>query len=519
MAFREFSALFAGKSQQVAARALFASLITDGKVLLVGAHGAFKSSMIRALSSLISTKYAVAEKEFSDVREVKEALSSAASKLGVNLEELERNLVYGVNMKYGDAFGVKKLTLEIDEAYHEEAPRLKECGFSVKEEVRRLPSFVMLVSPSDEIQDYVGHPVTSKVLRGDWPPHLEKENSIAHAPFILLDEMFVNPKLAAAMHTFVNEKEIHYPGLGTIRTDYLLFAAATNPVNENYQTNPNLRNMATLDRFTICAFVSTPDSRSVEETIRKLEILKDVPPLIDEKTIFSARSEVEKMPIEKDAEQKLMLLADVLDSCFFSTAQMERRERGTSPFLIQHECSLCVFKDTCLARFASVSTTRFVISVEKVAKAVAYLSGKQKAEMEDVAAAIFYVLPHRAKWSEDFIEENGGNVQRAVVGLLERFSYFLRKYEQDVKRVVEASEKGDVTTLLTILGLNPNAPKEAVGDVAFVKALADQALKRAEATLLKHRDFLNDKKKEATRQFLETAGDEETLAGVELTRQ
>jgi len=60
---------------------------------------------------------------------------------------------------------------------------------------------------------------------------------------------------------------------------------------------------------------------------------------------------------------------------------------------------------------------------------------------------------------------------------------------------VEASEKGDVTTLLTILGLNPNAPKEAVGDVAFVKALADQALKRAEATLLKHRDFLNDKKK------------------------
>lgn len=448
--FEDMKKVYRGGTQANALSAIFLGALTGRPVYLMGEHGSYKSSMVRAIASSFSKNVLILSKTCSTPEEIRAAVEAVAEPLTWRIgeastgsptpasfvDDLEANLVAGVDVTYRDRGNAVNVTFEVDlerfDFAHERRMVQKAlekwlaAGFEKPVTVsRRLSAFLKQVIPEDEVNDVMGKPERVKALLGIKPPHLHKKAYLVGADITLLDEVTSNPRLIASLHTALNEGTVNFEGLGEAQVRPYLIAAAANPENRNYKTNIGIKNYASLDRFSFSAITTAPPAEevaggpgSMEEALRELEGKPPVPVGV----LVKARRDVASVRIPEGALGWVDVLLNAMDSCYFSTSTSKRAEKKSSPFLREHDCNLCVYKSTCMASMGAISTTRAKIAIKEGAQALAYLDGEWEVKQRHVVEATLLALPHRVNWSREMLEESGGDVYECTRKLLKRFS-------------------------------------------------------------------------------------------------
>jgi len=479
--FDDMRKVYRGETQANALTVVFLGALTGRPVYLMGEHGSYKSSMVRAIASSFSKNVLILSKTYSTPEEIRAAVEAVAEPLTwrvgaaadgspspVSLaDDLEANLVAGVDVAYRERGNAVNVTFEVDlerfdfardksTANKALAKWLAE-GFEKPVIVsRRLSAFLKQVTPEDKVNDVMGKPERVRALLGIKPPHLHKRAYLVGADVALLDEVTSNPRLVASLHTALNEGTVNFEGLGEAQVRPYLIAAAANPENRNYKTNISIKNYASLDRFSFSALTTAPpaeevagDPGSIEEALRELERKPPVPVSI----LAKARRDTASVRIPEGALSWVDALLNAMDSCYFSTSTSKRAEKKSSPFLREHDCNLCVYKSTCMASMGAVSTTRAKIAIKEGAQALAYLDGESEVKQRHVVEAALVALPHRVNWSREMLDESGGDVYECTKTLLQRFyTLFTTKQVRDGLAKIASAGPGEISDVLAEVG-------------------------------------------------------------------
>ena len=200
---------------------------------------------------------------------------------------------------------------------------------------------------------------------------------------VLADEVNRAPaKVQAALLEAMEERQVTVAGQSYQLPELFLVLATQNPV-EQEGTYPLPE--AQMDRFAMKIFIDYPEDEAELAIIRlvrgetsvKSNATNSSASVIGQDVIFKARDEVQAMHISEDVERYIVALV-------MATRKPER------------------YPDSNLPQWLAVgSSPRASITLDKCARAHAWLSGKDYVDPDDVRAILFDVLRHRITLSYD----------------------------------------------------------------------------------------------------------------------
>jgi hypothetical protein len=439
--FNYMASLYPSYSQRKAIEAIFVAMLSrKPTILLLGPHATMKTSMILKIGSRVLKPHAtyttVLDSSFRKIDDL-------AQEFKVDSERLLRNLVAGINVEYTQIKDAVHCKVEVNCARYS-SPEVD--GWSRKVERVPLEVFTELVSTNVDPEEVFGYPIEHPTILGLKPPHFYKKRKATNADIVFLDEFYKNAFVGAQAHSLMNEK-CYDSSLGRVDVDYLLFAAATNPFTQAYGTNiAALQDIASLDRFTVSAFVLPPETPNVPLVMEALARDEANPRYFGVETILEARREKDSVEVPPELFVYTSALLTSLDSCYFSIRDGERASRRIDPFSVNKQCNLCVY-DGSTCSYGSASKTRPLAIFEETVKASAYVRGKSSAEEGDLYYVLPLILQHRIKFNERKLK---GDMEANTEKIIEAFSKRILGAGDHIKRIFDCLKARDVKTLLQI---------------------------------------------------------------------
>jgi hypothetical protein len=455
--FNYMVSLYPSYSQRKAIEAIFVAMLNrKPTILLLGPHATMKSSMILKLGSRIlkpqATYTTVLDTSFKKI----DALAHA---LNVDSERLLRNLVAGINVEYTQIRDTLYCKVEVNCAKYS-SPEVE--GWDRRVERVPLEVFTELVSTNVDPEEVFGYPIEHPTILGMKPPHFYKKRKATNADIVFLDEFYKNAFVGAQAHSLMNEK-CYDSSLGRVDVDYVLFAAATNPFTQAYGTNiASLQDIASLDRFTVSAFVLPPETPNVPLVMEALKRDELNPKYFDVETILEARRGKDAVEVPPELFVYTSALLTSLDSCYFSLRDSERATRRIDPFSVNKQCNLCVY-DGSTCSYGSASKTRPLAVFEETVKASAYIRGKSLADEKDLYYVLPLILQHRIKFNERKLR---GDMETNTEKIVKVFSDRISGAKDHVKRIFDCLKAKDVKDLMRI--------RSDLIDFVEIRALIDE---------------------------------------------
>lgn len=196
---------------------------------------------------------------------------------------------------------------------------------------------------------------------------------------VLADEVNRAPaKVQAALLEAMEERQVTVAGKSYPLPELFLVLATQNPI-EQEGTYPLPE--AQMDRFAMKVFVDYPEDDAELAIMRMVRgeesQVKNKPLVIDQDVIFQAREQIRNLHISEEVEEYIVALV------------MATRKPKRYP-----ESNLSLW-------LAVGSSPRATITLDKCARAHAWLAGKDYVDPDDVRAVIFDVLRHRLTLTYD----------------------------------------------------------------------------------------------------------------------
>ena len=298
------------------------------------------------------------------------------------------------------------------------------------------------------------------------PPHAVKSGRLAGADYVVLDEIFNAPRLLAKLHHALNEKVVDTT-VGPVEVRPVAWILATNPLNEFYQTNLRLINVATTDRYALSARSLPPSAQEIlvmAEKWRKLGVKKRAPVEV----VYAARELMHEVAVPEEFTIFCVGLVSHLSRCYFATARGSRAEESKDPFETDKDCSLCIYGKDYPCGLANVGKVRTLIRLQQAVKAHALLNMRREANEEDLSFALLTVLPHRLSWNnQEFLTEHG-SAFTAAKALIERYAELFEAQHARIREVEELIKKPDVNRAQEL--------KAKYADAPMVRSVLDEVL-------------------------------------------
>jgi MoxR-like ATPase len=439
--------VYRGYHQHAMIEAVFCGLLMGEPVLLIGSHGTLKTSMANFVGKLFDKPVVTVSETFSARGKLEGFFEDLGETLGVEGERLQRNLVDGVHVSYEQVGKAVKVTVEVDAVKHSNAEKLGEP--------RRKPIEVFSMQVNDQMdpEDVLGYGIDHPAVLGLKPPHAVKAGRLAGADYVVLDEIFMAPRLLAKLHHALNEK-VTDTVVGPVEVKPLGWVLCTNPLNQFYQANVKIVNAATLDRYALSARSMPPSAQEIltmAERWRQLKLKKRAPVEL----IYEARRL--EVAIPEEFTIFCMSLVSHLSRCYFSPSRGKRAEESKDPFEAEKDCSLCIYGEYPCS-IANVGKVRATIRLQQAMKAHALLNARKEADESDLAFALEHVLPHRLSWNnQEFLSEHG-SMFTATRALVEKYaSMFAAQYAR-IKEVEDLIKRPDAVKALELRGKYADAP-------------------------------------------------------------
>jgi len=465
------SEVYRGYYQYMMIEAVFCGMMLGQPTLLIGSHGTFKTSMANFIGSLFDKPVVILSEKFSSRKALEDFFEDVGGKIGVDKNRLMRNLAGGVNVEYEQAGGELMVNVEVDAVRYAGAKKL---GDPVR---RPLEIFSIQVNDQMDPEDVLGYAIDHPALLGMRPPHAVKRGRLAGADYIVLDEIFNAPRLLSKIHHALNEKVVDTT-IGPIEVAPVAWLLATNPLNEFYQTNIKLTNVATLDRYALSARSLPPSIQEIllmVERWKKLRVSKRAPIEL----IYEARKALDEVAIPDEYIYFSLALVSHLSRCYFSTSRGERCEESKDPFEADKDCSLCIYNEYPCG-IANVGKVRTVIMLQQTIRAHALLNMRREANKEDLAFALLTVLPHRLYWNNREFLSQHGSIFTATRALIEKFAEKFASYGHRIGEIEKVIMKQDVARALEL--------KKEYYDAPILRAMLDETIDMMKESAKKRAD-------------------------------
>jgi MoxR-like ATPase/RNA binding exosome subunit len=457
--------LYPGYYQRQSIEAIFVGLLTNKPILLVGTHASWKSSKIGLIGKLFDKPVSVYR---SKVRDVEDVYRLAAA-LKVDGEEFAKNLLPHSNIQYTQYRDQLYVKATVDSLFY---PKVDVEGWAREDKRVPLQVFSKQLYPEIEAEDLLGYAIDHPAVLGLKPPHAVKDGRISCADVIFVDEFFKGPKVTAALHRAMNEREVETT-VGVIKLDYLMFAAATNPLTSAYGSNiSSLYDIATMDRFAVSSYETPPSLGEIElakEAWKRFESgnVQRIPVEL----VYKAREEFRSGEVPEEAIGFFTGLVAALSKCYFTMKEglHDVPERPLDPFSVEKECSLCLYENA-VCSMGSLSKTRPYLAFEDAVKVRAYVYGR-KPSIADVHYVLPMILAHRIKFNEAKVT---GNMFTNTVSIIKAYAKVASGASSILKKIFEALEKGDFQSLAEI--------REKSKDRIEIRALIDEFFEQKATT-------------------------------------
>ena len=452
--------VYRGYYQHAMIESIFCGLLTGEPVLLIGSHGTFKTSMASFIGRLFDKPVVILEDKFQARAGMEKFFENLSSQLGINPEQIMKNLVDGINVEYEQAGNQLSVTVEVDAVKHPESAKLGEP--------RRRPIDVFSVQVNDQMdpEDILGYAIDHPALLGMKPPHAVKAGRLANADYVCLDEIFGAPRLLSKIHHALNEKIVDTT-IGSIEVKPLGWVLCTNPLNQFYQTNVKIVNVATLDRYALSARSLPPSAQEIlvmAERWRQLRLKKRAPVEL----VYEARRLMDEVAVPEEFTVFCLGLVSHLSRCYFSTAKGGRADECKDPFEVEKDCSLCIYGSEYPCGLANVGKVRTTIRLQQTIKAHALLNARREADESDLAFALEHVLPHRLSWNkQEFLSEHG-SIFTATRALIEKYAALFAAQHARLREVEELIKKPDPAKAVEL--------KEKYRDAPIIRSMLDEII-------------------------------------------
>jgi len=425
--------VYRGYWQHAMVEAVFSGLLMGEPVLLIGSHGVMKTSMANFVGSLFDKPVVTVKETFRSRSSLEKYFEDIGSQLKINPENLTRNLVDGIDVQYqqtGDALTAK---VEIDVVKHSDAAKLAETTR------KPIKVFSMQVNDQMDPEDILGYGVDHPAILGMKPPHAVKSGRVAGADYVILDEIFGATRLLSKLHHVLNEKVVDTT-VGSIEAKPLSIMLCTNPLNEFYQTNMKIINVASTDRYALSARSLPPSAQEIlfmAERWKHLKLKKTAPVEL----IYEARKFMDEVKIPEEYMVFSLGLISHLSRCYFSVSTGTRADESKDPFEAERDCSLCIYGRNYPCGLANVGKVRAIVRLQQAVKAHALLNMRREADESDLAYALLHVLPHRLSWNNSEFLAEQGSIFTATKTLVEKYASIFASQHAQIMKVEELIKK------------------------------------------------------------------------------
>jgi MoxR-like ATPase len=442
--------VYRGYHQHAMIESVFSGLLMAEPVLLIGSHGTLKTSMANFVGKLFDKPVVTVSETFNARGKLEGFFEDLGETLGVEAERLQRNLVDGVRVGYEQVGKAVKATVEVDAVKHSNAEKLGEPSR------KPIEVFSMQVNDQMDPEDVLGYGIDHPAVLGLKPPHAVKAGRLAGADYVVLDEIFMAPRLLAKLHHALNEK-VTDTVVGPVEVKPLGWVLCTNPLNQFYQANVKIVNAATLDRYALSARSMPPSAQEIltmAERWRQLKLRKRAPVEL----VYEARKLMEEVAVPEEFTIFCLGLVSHLSRCYFSTAKGQRADESKDPFEAERDCSLCIYGGEYPCGIANVGKVRATIRLQQAMKAHALLNARRQADESDLAFALEHVLPHRLSWnSQEFLSEHG-SIFTATKALVEKYASLFAAQHTRLRKVEELIKKPDPAKAVELKAKYRDAP-------------------------------------------------------------
>ncbi|MBS7646683.1 MAG: hypothetical protein QW566_00160 [Candidatus Jordarchaeales archaeon] len=442
--------VYRGYHQYNMIETVFSGLLMAEPVLLIGSHGTFKTSLASFVGNLFDKPVVALEETVSARSELEKFFEKLGDDLKLDPERLMRNLVDGVNVDYEHVGAKLRVRVEVDAVKHLGADKLGEA--------KRRPISVFSIQVNDQMdpEDVLGYGIDHPAILGMKPPHAVKSGRLAGADLVCLDELFNAPRLLSKLHHALNEKVVDTT-VGPVEVKPLTWVLCTNPLNEFYQTNLRLINVATTDRYALSARSLPPSAQEILVMAEKWKMLK-LKKRAPVELIYEARRLMDEVAIPEEFVVFCLGLVSHLSRCYFSTAKGRRAEESKDPFETEKDCSLCIYGKDYPCGIANVGKVRTMIRLQQAMKAHALLNVRKEANEDDLSFALLSVLPHRLSWNnQEFLAEHG-SIFTATKSLVEKYAQLFEANHARLREVEDLIKKPDVSMALELKAKYADAP-------------------------------------------------------------
>jgi MoxR-like ATPase len=450
--------VYRGYHQYAMIEAVFSGLLIGEPVLLMGSHGTLKTSMANFVGRLFDKPVATVHESFQTRQKLESFFEDLGETLGVEAERLQRNLLDGACVSYEQVGNAVKATVEVEVVKHPTAEKLG------KPRRKPIEVFSMQVNDQMDPEDVLGYGIDHPAVLGLKPPHAVKTGRLAGADYVVLDEIFMAPRLLAKLHHALNEKVVDTVA-GSVEVKPLGWVLCTNPLNQFYQANVKIVNVATLDRYALSARSLPPSVQEIlvmTERWRQLRLKKRAPVEL----IYEARKLMEDVAVPEEFTVFCLGLVSHLSRCYFSTAKGQRADESKDPFEAEKDCSLCIYGSEYPCGVANVGKVRTTIRLQQAMKAHALLNARKVADESDLAFALQHVLPHRLSWnSQEFLSEHG-SIFTSTKALVEKYASTFASQHTRLREVEELIKKPDPVKAVDL--------KAKYRDTPIVRSMLDE---------------------------------------------
>ncbi|MDG6918471.1 MAG: hypothetical protein JRN62_03440 [Nitrososphaerota archaeon] len=469
------STTYMGLTQRDAIKTLLCGLLTKGTVLLYGSHGTYKTSMSKFLGKLFTKPVYHMKFSVENAEQLKSRLHVMAEDLKVDEDMLARNLLAGIDIQYAQYGGKIEVSANID--------ALK---YTMKGDPIRVPldMYIRQVNTFSEQEDVIGYGIDNPLLLKDTPPHMVKRNYMASADFIVLDEVFKNPRLISILHNMLNDRE-YDSVVGTGHVEPEAIVLLTNPLNDNYQTNVSMIDFASLDRYMFSAFVSSPTTAEIRTMQTRFDSDEPAVDPLPIEALHEARQLYKSVTIPTEIQVFVAGLLSAMSKCYFNVEGKEKAD-GADVFAVEHLCELCKFGGAAgednwsICSKANVTKVRSSIAVNNAIKASAFIEGRRVATAKDVIFALRHALPHRIKWSADF----KADILKSTDEIIKRYNELLINFSDQFSRIEEFVKTRNIKDGLKIRNDNKDVPVVLAFLDEFLERMKEVAISEDDGELL-----------------------------------
>ena len=452
--------VYRGYWQYAMVESIFSGLLMGEPVLLIGSHGVMKTSMANFVGNLFDKPIATVKESFRSRSSLEKYFEDISSQLKLNPENLTRNLIDGIDVQYEQVGENLTAKIEVDLVKHPDAGKL------AKANRKPIKVFSMQVNDQMDPEDILGYGVDHPAILGSKPPHAIKSGRVAGADYVILDEIFGATRLLSKIHHVLNEKVVDTT-VGSIEAKPLGIMLCTNPLNEFYQTNLKIINVASTDRYALSARSLPPSAQEIlfmAERWKHLKLKKTAPVEL----IYEARKLMEEVKIPEEYMVFSLGLISHLSRCYFSVSTGARAEESKDPFEAERDCSLCIYGRNYPCGLANVGKVRTIMRLQQAVKAHALLNMRQEADESDLSYALLHVLPHRLSWNNSEFLAEQGSIFTATKSLVEKYASIFASQNAQINKIEELIKKPDATQATNL--------KNTFRDAPIARAILDEVV-------------------------------------------